>query len=228
MMLNYRVEKVVVYPEATPPLFSWFFTTNGVLIPERYEVGNSILSVDIGANTVELARTTLISGQPIRTDSDFETSISNAGVRGTDSFLSQFVCDLFRSQGVQIDCLNPFQLDAIYNDKRLTIKGKVVDCKPLIIKAFNSQANKIHNALLEHVEPNDYNDLPISGGGAVVFRKPLQEWLPTATIRDHKATADGLVIAALLEAKRLVKDAGYAGAAKTVDGTLGALREMNG
>lgn len=228
MLIGYKIVDIKILPEAVPPLYSLMFTTTGMLRKEHYEVGNSILCIDIGAYTTDLSRVVIESGSPIATDMNFETSIPDYGVRGIDNFLNEYVCNSVKKSGIAIDSLNPIQIAEVYLNKQLTISGKTVDCKPLILQAMSAQAQRIYNGLMEAFKPEKYNTISVSGGGATVFKGYINKWFPNAVVRDHRATNDGLGVVAINMAKGKVKEAGYTGASKTVQGTIEALGEMYG
>ena len=187
-----------------------------------------MLFPDIGGHTLDVTEIVVPEfGQPINTILSREKSFSGSGINKIDDLIRMAVIEEYRKLGLRVT-INAMQLEMAKKGS-LNIDNICLDTKQIVLNAFNTQAKVIETALMSLTKDNEYNSVPFSGGGSLLFKSFIKRWYPNHhKIMGPTACVEGLRLVAINLAKTIVKEAGYTAASRNVKSTLDALERMYG
>ena len=214
--LPHQILSVKVYPEATPPAYTYYADYNlarwGTARADRLNEGQKTLFVDIGGDTTDFQMVVVMRGLNGRMQPKFNLSTCKSspghGVRGMHSLLNSKVCAAFAEQGQPVGGgnLNQFQLEAALNGS-VTINNTPVDTVDMVKEAIEEQAARIQTLLTTAIGHLNADYVVFSGGGSAgIFKPYVETWFKSYELSDEWGCAKGLLTLAAKEALRLAQE----------------------
>lgn len=171
------IREVLVVPQGAGDYYDYILTDEGTVVDEK--VMAKTLVINIGYRTTEIV--TMNHGMFSRNES---TTLYTA----TNSFHKELIRLLVKEYGIR---KNLTQIDKIYRDGVVYIKGKEVDIMPLRDKAIEYHINSIIGEIPIWVNVDDVHNILLSGGGSNGLKKFfVEEFGPIVTCLDNPVTGN--------------------------------------
>lgn len=146
------IEKVVVVPQGAGDYYDYILDESGQVITERVKPKTVI--VNIGYRTTEIV--TMNNGR-------FSRSESTTLYTATNNFHKELRRLLAKEYGIR---KNLTQIDEIYRDRKVYIKGVATDISELITSAIDMHVGSIVGEIPVWVNPDDVHEILLTGGGS--------------------------------------------------------------
>lgn len=199
-----EVADVEVRAEALSAFMDWAMTDKfewSAQYNELEEMLGEVLVVDIGGSTTDLVTLQILDevDGPEMAINHNKSGTEKVGVLDAKSRLNELVVQKMQAKGVTGLSGHGAGLPAMWIEQALQRKqgvyaGAKWDVSEEIEVACRGVAERISNYIKTTVgSPQSYYAILVVGGGALVFRKWLEQMLPNAVFKDEFANARGLL-----------------------------------